>query len=124
VDQRIQVLEGSRATIATGTSRPLPHRDGVAIQEIATGFDVVPRVSGNTVFLDIEPRREAAGTVAHGNLWIQRATSSVSARLGEWFELAAASGAGARDARGVLSGSQLGAGDNRRIWIRVDEVRP
>jgi type II secretory pathway component GspD/PulD (secretin) len=124
VDQRVQVLEGGRAVLATGTSRPLAQRDGVVIQDIATGFDVVPRVSGNIVFLDIEPRRAAAGTVTHGSVQNQRAASSVSARLGEWFELAGTSGASARDERGILSGSRQSASGNRRIWVRVDEVLP
>ncbi|HSG77288.1 MAG TPA: secretin N-terminal domain-containing protein [Burkholderiales bacterium] len=108
VDQRIQVLEGRRARIATGTSRPLELRDGTLIQDVATGFDVIPRLAGDTVLLEIAPQREVAGRVTRGSVQVERASSTVRARLGEWVELA-----GVDD-----------AGTSRRIWVRVDEVRP
>ena len=68
VDQRIQVLEGGRATIATGQSRPVRVRQviqtpsGPVVQETteiqgaATGFDVVPRLAGG----ERDPRDRAA----------------------------------------------------------------
>lgn len=124
VDQRLQVLEGGRATIATGTAQPLQLRDGVLVQDMATGFDVVPRVSGDTVTLEIAPRREAAGSVTHGSVQVQRAHSTLGARLGEWVELAGITQSATRDARGIASGARGGAAANRRIWVRVDEVRP
>ena len=123
VDQRLQVLEGGRARIATGSSRPLAVSDGVVMQDIATGFDVVPRVSGNTVFLDIAPQREAPGATP-GSVQGQRISSTASAPLGEWFELAGTSGLSARDDRGVLSSTRQRGSESRRIWVRVDEVRP
>src|SRR3954468_9872936 len=70
VDQRVQVVEGGRAFIATGESRPMPQRqriqtpggaiaqDTFVMQEAATGFEVVPRLSGDRVFLDLAPQRE------------------------------------------------------------------
>ncbi len=123
VDQRLQVLEGSRAYIAAGSSRALQHRDGVLIRDIATGFEVVPRIAGNTVFLDIAPQREAPGAKP-GSVQGQRSSSTVSARMGEWFELAGTSGISARDDSGLLSSSRQGGSESRRIWVRVDEVRP
>lgn len=108
VDQRVQVLEGGRAFITTGSSRPLMHRDGTVIQDIATGFEVVPRLAGDEVLLEVAPQREVAGTVARGSVGVQRAASTIRARLGEWVELAGAEGTHAR----------------QRIWVRVDEARP
>jgi hypothetical protein len=108
VDQRLQVLEGGRAFIATGASRPLMHRDGAVIQDIATGFEVVPRLAGDEVVLAIAPQREVAGTVTRGSVEVQRAASTIRARLGEWVELAGVEGTYA----------------SRRIWVRVDEARP
>ncbi|MDH5578557.1 MAG: hypothetical protein OEZ09_08860 [Betaproteobacteria bacterium] len=106
VDQRIQVLEGRRARIATGASRALQLRDGVVIQDIATGFEVIPRLAGGMVLLEIAPQREVAG--GDGRVQVQRASSTTRARLGEWVELA-----------GVDEASS-----SRRIWVKVDEVRP
>src|SRR6185436_8700311 len=70
VDQRVQVLEGGRARIYGGESRPLRQPGvvrtpgGVVVQETVlqdadTGFEVSPRVSGGNVFLDIYPQQEA-----------------------------------------------------------------
>ena len=123
VDQRLQVLEGSRAFIAAGISRPLTQRYGAATQEIETGFAVVPRLSGSTVILDIESQRETPGATP-GSVQGQRSSSSVSARLGEWFELAGTGGTSVREDRGVLSASRHSGGESSRIWVKVDEVRP
>ncbi len=136
VDQRIQVLEGGHAFIATGESRPLRQQsvlrtpsgtvvtESTAVQEIATGFEVVPRLSGSTVFLDIAPRRETAGVVVHGTVLVQRAVSTVSARLGEWIELGGSAASAARDDQGILSAREARMGESRRIWVKVEEVRP
>ena len=135
VDQRVQVLEGGRATIATGQSRPVRQteilgnpgtpvqRQTVIIQETATGLVVVPRLSGSTVFLEIAPQREAPGAFP-GSVQGHAAATTASGRLGEWFELAGIAEARARDERGLLAGSRGRAAESRRIWVRVDEVRP
>lgn len=115
VDQRVQVLEGARATILTGESRPLRQRQYIqtpggvvsqqvtVMQEMTSGFEVVPRLSGDTVYMEI------AGTSASG-------------RLGEWFELGAVAIGGSRDSSGLASASQSSGGETRRVWIKVDEV--
>jgi hypothetical protein len=116
VDQRVQALEGAGATILTGESRPLRQRQFIqtpagvvsqevtVVQETTSGFEVVPRISGDTVYMDI------AGTTASG-------------RLGEWFLLGAVAMGGSRDARGLASASQSSGGETRRVWIRVDEIQ-
>src|SRR5262249_28046494 len=70
VDQRVQVLEGGRAYISGGESRPL-RQPGVVrtpggavvqetvIQEAATGFDISPRLSGANVTIDVYAQQEA-----------------------------------------------------------------
>jgi hypothetical protein len=98
-------------------------RQSVVIQEITSGFEVVPRLSGSTVFLEISQQREQPGAVP-GSVQGQSATTTVSARLGEWVELGAISGAQSRDERGILSAARERSADSRRIWVRVDEVRP
>jgi len=124
VDQRVQVLEGGRARIATGTSQPLELRDGSVIQDIATGFEVVPRLAGDSVLLEIAPQREVAGTVVRGSVQVQRASSTVRARLGEWVELAGVEERSLREERGVLSRERSGGSVRRRIWVKVEEAGP
>jgi type II secretory pathway component GspD/PulD (secretin) len=117
VDQRIQVLEGARAFIATGQSTAIPQQEAIVIRETATGFEAVPRVSGETVFLDISQQRETPGGQ------FQRASTTVSGRLGEWFEVGGTAGAASRDERAILSGSRAGSSQARRIWVKVEELR-
>ena len=99
VDQRIRTVEGGRAAIRVGPSRPVEKRQyiqtpvGVIPQEVTVRrdqtpvFEVVPRVLGDSVHV------QASGTAVQG-------------RLGEWLKLGAVAAEGA----------------TRTVWIRVDEV--
>lgn len=111
VDQRLQVLEGGRAFIFTGESRPLHSAAGTLIQEVGTGFGVAPRMAGDRVLLDIIPERET-----------QRAATTITARLGEWVEIAATGSAAARDERGIAGALGARATESRRIWVKVEEL--
>ncbi|HEU4646863.1 MAG TPA: secretin N-terminal domain-containing protein [Burkholderiales bacterium] len=122
VDQRLQVLEGGRAFIAEGTRRPLQMRDGVLIQDIATGFEVVPRVAGSEVILEVAPQRQSPG--AAGSVRALGSATTVRARLGEWVALAGIDEASVREERGLTSRSRRGGESSRRIWVKVEEVRP
>ena len=134
-DQTIQVLDGGRAFIATGTTRPLSQTQTVrtpsgvvttrttTLQELADGFEVVPRTVGNDVVLEISQRREAAGA-APGEAQVQRLATTVRARLGEWVELGGLASSAARDERGILGGTRSSASTSERIWVKVEEVRP
>ena len=109
VDQRLQLVEGGRGVILAGQSREVVDR--------ATGFVVVPRLAGDTVHVDIAPQREVGDN-------FQRAATTVSARLGEWFEIGGTGESAARDERGILSARRSSTTAERRIWLKVEEVRP
>lgn len=111
VDQRIQVLEGGRATIFTGESRVLGVPGGVAVQDVGTGFEVAPRLAGSVVVLDIFQAQQR-----------QRASTSVSARLGEWIEIAGVQSDRSRDERGIASASRARGVESRRVWLKVEEL--
>jgi len=113
VDQRVQALDGARAMIYTGASRPLRQRQYIqtpagvvsqevtVVQELASGFEVIPRVVGDRVQVEVAQQRSSAASY-------QRAGTTASGRLGEWFELGSV----------VMSAG----GETRRVWIRVDEL--
>ncbi len=115
VDQRVQAHDGGRAMIYTGASRPLRQRQYIqtpagvvsqevtVVQELTSGFEVIPRVAGDRVQVEVAQQRETAASY-------QRAATTASGRLGEWFEL------------GAVAMSANGAGETRRVWIRVDEL--
>src|SRR5438105_5464364 len=127
VDQRVQALDGARAMIYTGASRPLRQRQYIqtpagvvsqevtVVQELASGFEVIPRVAGDRVQVEVAQQRETAASY-------QRAATTASGRLGEWFELGAVATGAARDERGIASASTSAGGETRRVWIRVDEL--
>ena len=91
-------------------------------QELATGFEVVPRVSGDRVFLDIRPRRDRPGARDPASVDTQQVASSVSARLGEWIELGGSAENAARNERGTLSTYGARKSD-RRVWVKVEELQ-
>ena len=135
VDQRVQVLEGGRATIATGQSRPLRQRqvirtpggqvvqESTVIQDATTGFEVVPRLSGGDVILEIAPQRENFAPGRSGAIQGERIASTMSARLGEWFELGGTASSSSRSESGILSSRDGTAAGDRRIWVKVEEIR-
>jgi hypothetical protein len=123
VDQRLQVLEGGRAYIAAGSSFPLRHRDGVEYREATTGVEVIPRLAGSMVILEVAPKRQSPGAIP-GSVDSVGAASTVRARLGEWVELAGIDSGEARDDRGLAAGARRQGTGSRRIWVRVDEVGP
>ena len=129
VDQRVQTIEGGRAMIMTGASRPMRQRQliqtpaGVVSQEVtvvqeqASGFEVIPRLAGNVVQVEIAQQQITQQHIT------QRAASSVSGRLGEWFELGAVATNATRDASGIASRAQSSGSETRRVWIKVDEIQ-
>jgi type II secretory pathway component GspD/PulD (secretin) len=113
VDQRLQVLEGGQAHISTGEAR--------LYGEAATGFMVAPRVSGSNVTLDIHAQQEAFAQ--RGAIRGQQASSTVSGRLGEWIELGGASSSAMGSGTGTLSSRQGARSSDRRVWLKVEEIR-
>jgi hypothetical protein len=134
VDQQVQAVEGAPAFISTGQAQPMPTRnvtrapngalvvtDSVNYRDISTGFEVVPRVTGDRVFLDINPRRETPGP--GGTVNVQRMSTSASGRLGEWFEIGGMTMSSSTQSGGILSSSNMQRQENRRVWVKVEELR-
>jgi hypothetical protein len=132
--QQIQVLEGQPALIRSGQSSPVPMRqtvrgpDGsirvietVDYRETGSSLQVLPRLAGEQVILDILPERGEPGP--GGSVSVQRLATQVSGRLGEWIEL----GGVTQDSsvrQSTLLGSTSRAGrEARRTWVRVEEIR-
>jgi hypothetical protein len=133
IDQRVQVLEGGTAWISTGQSRTLPQRQMIrtpggvvsqetfVVQEASTGFGVIPRVTGQSVQVEIAPQREALGPA--GTVQGQRIATTITGRLGEWFELGGLSASAARGDRAIASSAQTSSSASRRVWVKVEELR-
>jgi len=107
VDQRVQVLEGSQATIFAGRSNDY--------QDLGSGFGIVPRLSGGLVHLEIVQQHQA-------RLQGQTLSTSTSARLGEWTELGGVAQYSAHDDRGIASASGRRSSESRRVWVKVETL--
>ncbi|MDH3287834.1 MAG: hypothetical protein OEP48_08955 [Betaproteobacteria bacterium] len=137
--QTLRVTEGREAFIRVGQSVPLRGRqitrtvlggqvveqvvDTTQYRDVTTGFYVRPRLSGDRVTLDISPQREKLSNDIRGGVDVQRVVTTVSGRLGEWMEIGGV-GQDTTGQQSVLLGRTSSATrDNRRILIKVDEVR-
>lgn len=128
----VQVLEGNSAYIATGQSVPFVtavaggggRRPWIAAsttyRDLNSGFLVTPRISGERVTLDIAQQAEQRSTHS-GNIETQQLSTQVSARLGEWMRLGGVSESSNSQRSGVLNRQYTTQGDERSIWVKVEE---
>jgi type II secretory pathway component GspD/PulD (secretin) len=128
----VRVLEGTETWIGAGQSVPLTettvqhHPPGGVVQQtttyrdVSTGFYATARVSGDQVILDISPRqqqyRPGSGTIA-----TQGATTTITGRLGEWFELGGVEQSSASSTGGLLTSGRRSETSRYSIWVKVDE---
>lgn len=131
--QQVQTVEGARAFINVGQSLPLPLQQvvltpagavvsrTVVFQELGTGFHAEPRLAGDRVTLDISPRHDTPGPVP-GSANLQRLSTTVSGRLGEWLPLGGSVQDTAGEQAGTVHYGTRNARDTRRIWLKVDEL--
>jgi len=137
--QTVRVMEGREAFVSIGQSVPVRERqvqrtvgggrvveqvvEGAQYRDVASGFYVLPRVSGDRVTLDVSSQRESLSRRSAGNVNVQSLVTTVSGRLGEWMEI----GGVGRDASGqqavLLGRSATASRDSRRVQIKVEEVR-
>ncbi len=133
ISQQMQTVEGGQASINVGRSLFLPFRQavltpaGVVVAQsivqvdIGTGFHAAPRVVGDRVMLDISPTHDTPGP-APGSANVQRLTTSVSGRLGEWIALGGSAQQTAGEQGGTLRYGTGSARDDAQVWIKVDEL--
>lgn len=127
----VQVLDGSSAFIATGTSVPIvtavavrggrrPFVAGTVEQrDLQRGFMVTPRIRGNEVILEISQQDER---VAGGNIQTQALNTQIIGRLGSWIQLGGVSESSSSTNSGILSRSYGTDSNELSIWVKVDAL--
>jgi type II secretory pathway component GspD/PulD (secretin) len=138
-EQTVRVMEGREAFVRVGQSVPVRERqvqrtvvggrvveqvvEGAHYRDMASGFYVLPRVSGDRVTLDVSSQRESLSRRSAGNVNVQSLVTTVSGRLGEWMEI----GGVGQDASGqqavLLGRTSTTSRDNRRVLLKVEETR-
>ena len=130
--QTVLTQDGQRAYIRIGQS--VPHvqeilalsrhqvviTQGIALQDVTTGFEVVPHVHGDSVRIEITPRLSTLQDPATGLADFQELSTTIEARLGEWIDLGAV--LGNRDAveRAILESGSTASGERRTVRLKIE----
>ena len=136
--QSIQVLEGRSAFIRIGESRPVRSRqvvrtivngqvvdrvvEGTEYRNADIGFSVLPRLQGDIVTLDIDPRNDSFDDARRGTINVQRVTTTVSGRLGEWIDLGGVIDSRSDERSALLGRSSTRTDERRRVQVKVEEL--
>lgn len=129
--QQVQVLEGNWASIHTGTRVPvfeqrlhaLGVENTVRYEDVLSGFEVLPRVSGETVTLDIRPERAALNRLGNGAIDVQALTTTVSGKLGEWIDLGGTATRQEDSGSGILYRSEARRAARGDVQVKVERVQ-
>ncbi len=134
ISQQVQVVEGGKAFINVGTSVPVPLRqvvmspggavvsDTVVYRDLGTGFSAEPQLAGDNVTLTISPTHDTPGRYGPGSANVQRLTTTVSGRLGEWIDLGGSVEERSSEQSGLMRHSTRGGSTGRRVQLKVEEL--
>lgn len=125
-------LDGQRAHIRIGQSVPYVKKiltltknqiaieQGVELRNVTTGFEVLPRVHGDHVRIEITPRLSTLDNPATGLVNFQELTTTVETKLGEWIDLGALLGSGNDVQRAILESAATESGERRTVHIKIE----
>lgn len=133
--QFINVLEGAPAFIRVGQSLPYVQRfmvfagnriaygQGTQFLNVTTGFDVLPRLNGDRVELEIAPRLSFVGNGGIQDVRFQELSTTVSAKLGEWVDLGGMTSGRDEVSRAIFETASTQSGERRTVRLKVEEGR-
>lgn len=133
--QFINVLEGAPAFIRVGQSLPylqrflvfagsrVSYRQDTQFLHVTTGFDVVARLYGDQVELEIAPRLSFVGSEGVQDVRFQELRTTVSTRLGEWVDLGGMTSGRDEISRAIFETASTQSGERRTVRLRVEEGR-
>jgi type II secretory pathway component GspD/PulD (secretin) len=134
INQYVQTVDGGRASIMVGQSFIVPLRqvvltpagvivsDQLVQRDVGSGFVAVPKLSGDQVTLEISPVNDTPGHAA-GSVNVQRLTTTVSGRLGEWLELGGSTAEQSSREAGVTRYGTRTVSRQRRLLLKVEEIQ-
>ncbi|GAB4508946.1 MAG: hypothetical protein Tsb0026_08320 [Sulfuricaulis sp.] len=130
--QTVMTLDGQRAYIRVGQSVPhvkkilaLSRRQLVLIQDVnlqdvTTGFDVLPRVRGDRVLVEITPRLSSLRDPATGLADFQELSTTVETKRGEWLDLGEILGTRGEVQRAILESATTTSGERRTVRLKIE----
>jgi hypothetical protein len=112
----VTTLEGREAYVAIGESRPFTTS--------STGFFATPRVSADSVTVEISPvQQRFAGAARNPVVEGDTLTTTVSGKLGEWIALGGIEQARGGTASGIVSWGARSDLTRYSAWVKVEEIR-
>lgn len=135
--QMVQTIDGGRALIQTGVSVAIPFQQviigqgggavgvqGVEYRDIGRGFFAQPRITGNDmVTVEITQQDDTPANFGPGSANVQRLSTRVSGRLGEWMQLGGIGQSADNRSRENVSLSTREVRSTTGIWLMVEEAR-
>ncbi len=130
--QVLHVQDGQRAYIRIGQSVPHVRKilalsrdrtiltEGVEFQNVITGFELLPRVIGDSVRLEITPRLSTLENPGTGLVSFQELSTTVTVKLGEWIDLGRLGGAGEQIRHEILDSARVRASERRTVFVKVE----
>lgn len=130
--QTLRVRDGARAHIRIGQS--VPHvrtilaltnnqtviSQGIELQDVTTGFDVLPRVRGDQILLEITPRLSSLANPGIGLVNFSELRTTVMVKRGEWVDLGQLGGTGSEVRRALLDSASHREDGRRTVLLRVE----
>jgi hypothetical protein len=130
--QVLRVLDGSRAFVRIGQS--IPHVEkilrlsghqailaqGVVLQNVVTGFEVLPHAFGDRVRVEITPRLSTLADPSTGLVNLQALTTTVETKFGEWVDLGGITGTDDDIHRAILESAGARTDERHTILMRID----
>ena len=113
LDTMRQVVLGPGGAVVSETAE---YRD------VGRGFYAEPRVRGDRVSVDISQQSDAPGRRGDASIQVQRLSTTVSGRLGEWLQLGGTGQDASSRRQGTLSLSTSEVRESRGIWLMVEEL--
>jgi type II secretory pathway component GspD/PulD (secretin) len=130
--QTVMTMDGQRAYIRIGQSVPHVRRilalsrrqlvliQDIELQDVTTGFDVLPRVHGDQVLVEITPRLSSLRNPATGLADFQELSTTVETRLGEWLDLGEILENRGEVHRAILESASTASGERRTVRLRIE----
>lgn len=133
--QQLRVLEGQLAYITIGQSIPYPSGGyghtpygpyahySLQYRDTHNGFLVLPRLQGDRINLEINPRREQLSRQGGGKIDTAGIDTVVSGALGEWIRLGGINEEQDGRSSGILSTGAKRSEQDAEVWVRVELIR-
>lgn len=135
--QMVQTIDGGQAFIQIGVSVAIPFQQvvvgqggsvvgvqGVEYRDIGRGFFAQPRITGgDMVTVEITQQADTPANLGPGSANIQRLSTRVSGRLGEWMQLGGTGQSADDRSRENISLSTNRARNDTGVWLMVEEAR-